>query len=90
VGTEASREWAVVSLGRARVGESLADTAGPTSKVRGRVRPFKTARRALVRDFAFPSSSSFRACPLLSKFFRIRNATTPCASSPPKTPLPRC
>jgi hypothetical protein len=27
-GTEASHEWAVVSLGSARVGENLADTAG--------------------------------------------------------------
>jgi hypothetical protein len=59
----------------ARADESLTDTAGPTLKVRGRARPFKTACRALVRDFAFPSSSSSRAFPLLLEFFRIRNAT---------------
>jgi hypothetical protein len=57
------------------MGENLADTTGPVLKVRGRIYPFKTARRALVRDFAFPSSS--RACPLLSEFFHIRNATAP-------------
>jgi hypothetical protein len=34
-GTEASREWAVVSLGSARVGENLADTAGPTLEGEG-------------------------------------------------------
>jgi hypothetical protein len=89
-GTEASREWAVVSSRHARVGESLADTVGPTLNVRGRVCPFKTACRVLVWDFAFPSSSSTCTCPLRSEFFRIRGATAPCASSPPKTPLPRC
>jgi hypothetical protein len=43
---------------RVRAGESLADTVGPELKVRGRAGPLKTARRALVQDFAFPSSSS--------------------------------
>jgi hypothetical protein len=38
-GTEASREWVVVSLGRARVGESLADMAGPVLKVRSQACP---------------------------------------------------
>jgi hypothetical protein len=51
---------------------------------------FKTARRALVRDFAFPSFSSPHACPLHSKFFRIRNAAAACSSSPSKTPPSRC
>jgi hypothetical protein len=82
-----SCQWAVVLPGRVRVCESPADTAGPTSKVRGRAGPFKTARRAQVRDFAFPSSSSSRARTQLSEFFCIRNATVSCASSPPKTPL---
>jgi hypothetical protein len=43
VGTEASREWVVVSPGRARMGESLADTAGPAPKVGSQACPFKTA-----------------------------------------------
>jgi hypothetical protein len=73
---------------RARLGERSADTAGPALKVRGRACPFKTARRAQVRDFAFLSSSSSHASSLLFEFFHIRNATAPCASSPPKTPLP--
>jgi hypothetical protein len=72
---------------RARVGESPANTAGLVSKVRGWSAPFKTACWVLVRDFAFPSSSSSRACPPRSEFFRIRNAAVPCASSPSKTPL---
>jgi hypothetical protein len=33
-GTEASRKWEVVSPERARMGEGLADTAGPAPKVR--------------------------------------------------------
>jgi hypothetical protein len=74
----------------ARVGGSPTETAGPASKVRGRDCPFKTACRALVRDFAFPSSSSSHACPLRFEFFRISNTTALCASSPPKTPLSRC
>jgi hypothetical protein len=87
MGIEASREWAVNSSGRARVGESPADTAGPTSKARGRACPLKTPRRAQLQDFTFPSSYSSRARTLLSEFFRIRSATTSCASSPPETPL---
>jgi hypothetical protein len=68
------------------VGESLADTVGPASKLRGRACPFKTARQVHVRDFAFPLSSSSHTRTLLSEFFCIRSATAPCASSPPETP----
>jgi hypothetical protein len=75
---------------RARVGESPAGTAGSAFKVRGRACPFKTTRRAQVRDFAFPLSSSSRAHYLLSEFFHIHSAAASCASSPPWTPLPRC
>jgi hypothetical protein len=43
---------------RAQVGEHIADTAGPTFKVSGHTHPFLTTRRARVRDFASPLSSS--------------------------------
>jgi hypothetical protein len=76
---------------RAQVGESLADTVGPELKVRGRANPFKIARRALIWDFAFPSSSSSsRTHPLRSEIFRVLNSAAACASSPPKTLLSRC
>jgi hypothetical protein len=39
-GTEASWLWAVVSLGRARVGGSLADLAGLTPKMESQICPF--------------------------------------------------
>jgi hypothetical protein len=88
VGTEASREWVTVSPERARVGRSLADTADPALKVRGRACPFKTACWAQVWDFVFPSSSFSRARSLLSEFFCIRRATASCASSPFEPLLP--
>jgi hypothetical protein len=77
---------------RVQAGESLADTVGPALKVRGHAAPFKTTCRALVWDFAFlsSSSSSSRTRPLRSEIFRIRDSTAACASSPPKTLLPRC
>jgi hypothetical protein len=67
---------------RARVGERSADTAGPTSKARGRACPFKTTCRARVQDFALPLSSSSRARIPLSVLFHIRSTTAFCVPSP--------
>jgi hypothetical protein len=78
------REWAVVSPGHAQAGESLTDPVGSALKVRGHA-----ARRALVWDFAFPSSSSSSCTrPLHSEFFHIRNSAAARAFGPPKTLLP--
>jgi hypothetical protein len=81
-GIEASREWALVSSGRTRVGERFADTAGPAFKVSGRTHPFLTARWARVRDFCFPLSPSFALA-----------SRSPCSSAfaaPPPLAPPDC
>jgi hypothetical protein len=64
----------------ARVGESPADTAGPTSKARGRACPFKTVRRARVQDFALHC--------LLPVALRSRSPCSLASAAPPLLALP--
>jgi hypothetical protein len=74
-----AREWAEVPLTR----RARRQRQGAASA------PFKTVRRALVQNFAFPSFSSSHVCPLRSELFYIIHVAAACASIPPKASLPR-
>jgi hypothetical protein len=83
---------AAVSLGRAREWVKILLTRRARQR-RRRVRPvpFKTARRALVRDFAFPFASFLpRACPLSSELFRLHISSTARVPGSPETSPARC